>query len=344
MESPLHHTLDPGLVAGEELETRCACGAEHPLATRRCPRCRARNPYPKLLARRRRLERWLDDQIRERVIPDLRRADLLRQAARQYLAQFCRALEELFLERRGGEDLDGFLRRLGPHFSALLKDTAPRTQALKLAEILERAGAAMAGAAFAGGRAVLKTASAGAEGLLPADGQGPQAERISRDLAEVAAGWAEALRTLQLTHSRLGAAVEEARPIFARGYQVSLGKAVWNRARSLLHPVGKRVRFETAVWKDDAELSAIRRLDQEICRLERLDGWLEEQVERLEQRSEAVLASYRISLRRFLLWCLARRAAALTGEERRRLVHRLRSLPGVGGLWFRLFGKPDRIP
>ncbi len=342
MEPPLHLALEPGLAAGEELTARCACGVEHPLSARRCPKCRARNPYPKLLARRRHLERWLDGEVQERILPDLRRANLLLGAARQYLVDFREAVQKPFPER-GKEELDGFLRRLGPHFSALLKATSPRAQALKIAELLERSGAAMAGAVFAGGRAVLSSAAGGAEGLLPADGQGPQAERIARDLAEVASAWAEALRTLQLIHTRLAGACEQARPVFERGYQVSLGKAVWNRARSLLHPVGTWVRFETAVWQDDAELSALKRLDQELTRLARQGDWLEEQIERLERRVEVLLAGYRIALRRFLLWCLARRAAKLPDAERRRLVHRLRSLPGVGGWWFRLFGKPAKV-
>lgn len=342
MEPPLHHALEPDLAAGEELKARCACGDEHPLASRRCPKCRARNPYPKLLARRRHLERWLDGEVQGRILPDLRRADLLLGAARQYLLEFREAVRQPFPER-DKEELDRFLRRLGPHFSALLKATSPRAQALKIAELLERSGAAMAGAVFAGGRAVLSAAAGGAEGQLPADGQGTQAERIARDLAEAASAWAESLRTLQLTHTRLASACEQARPIFERGYQVSLGQAVWNRARSLLHPLGQWVRFETAVWRDDAELSVLQRLDQELTRLARQEDWLEEQVERLERRTEVLLAGYRIALRRFLLWCLARRVAALPDVERRRLVHRLRSLPGVGGWWFRLFGKPAKI-
>jgi hypothetical protein len=153
----------------------------------------------------------------------------------------------------------------------------------------------------------------------------------------LATPYAEALRTMQMHHQRLNAAFLEAKPILERDHQASLGKALWNKARSLFKSVGELVRFDTAIWKNDAEREALKRLDAELGRF--LEGihWFQEHTRKFAERHDTLLNGYRLSLRRHVIRGLAEHAATLDPADRAVLVKRLRSQKGVGSALWRLF-------
>ena len=108
--------LDPEEAWGSKLQVRCTCKAEHPLWAKRCPKCKSKNGFHRLRAKRARVERWLDRRIADEIMPALAKGDLVPGG----LEQFRRMLDEVarrpIPERMKKEDLGRYLKRVVTFF------------------------------------------------------------------------------------------------------------------------------------------------------------------------------------------------------------------------------------
>lgn len=338
---PLHQAAhDPDEAWGARLEVTCGCGQRHPLHAKKCPGCRKHNPFFSLVTRRKRVEKWLDRETAASISPRVHEAQQVIEQARD----FARTLEEVarrpFPEQRKDEDLNHYTRRVSAHFPPLLKTLSPRQAAVRVTDEIKRSSSGMARKAWE----ECERVATGLTGRPTGQQQGPgltqQAELIATDLMNMCTPYLEALKTLQLTTSRVQTAYTAVKPVLERDHTAGLGKKVWNKARSLMSPVGKHVRFPTAVWKNDREREELKRLDATIGKLVTQAGRFKAQEKALEQRSEVMMSTYRLSMRRHLTRLLVDRYQRADPPGREALVRRVRSHKKIGSfLWRLLFGE-----
>jgi len=322
----------------DDLPMRCACGASLGRFARRCPACRARNPLRALRSRRRRLERSLGRSLRAEVLAKLCQADLLPEA----LAGFSRMLAEVtrrpVAERQPTEELGNYLRRLIAFFPAMFKTTSPELLTRVLDEKLPQSALAMTRLAFkqAGAtleRALGQPAPRPAEEVVQA-----QADRVGQDLQRALAPLAVRLRTLQGYHDGLVQAWAPVRPLFQRKPRAGAFRTAWAKLRELVSPVGRVFRFGQAIWESPAERAALKRLEAELLRFLEAAKQFRAGEGSYAAGRDPYFAAYLHSLQGWLAAELVGLLAAAPAGERAARVERVLSLPGVGGLWHRLFG------
>jgi hypothetical protein len=337
---PLHQTaLDPDEAWGAKLEIPCVCGGKVRLWDKKCKNCKAKNPFPRLLKKRKRVERWMDKQILAGVAPKLDKAQLLLESARRYDAVLREILRRPFPEHQKKEDLNMFMRRVVNFFPSMFKSTSPKQMAMGITDAVKRSSAGMARAAWQECERVLDEAtgkkSPGAQGHL----LGEQAERVAGDLLNAGKPYVEALKTLQLAHTRMVAAYGPAKEIFSRPQQAGGTRGLWNKARLKFKPVGERLRLPTAIWKDKAEHEELKRLDSQLAKFMEQIRWFSDQTGKLQERHDVLMNTYKLSLRKHLVLGLAGRIAEAEPQERPVMVKRVLSRKGIGSpLWRWFFG------
>ncbi len=335
---PLHQTaLDADEAWGANLEISCACGGKLRLWEKKCKNCKAKNPFPKLLKKRKRVERWMDKQILTGMVPELDKAQLLLESARKYDTVLREVVRRPFPEHQKKEDINMFMRRVVNFFPSMFKSTSPKHMAMGITDSIKRSSAAMARAAWKEceqvlGRVTGKQAAASQGNLL-----GEQAERVAEDLLNAGRPYVEALKTLQLAHTRMVNAYGPAREIFGRQQQSKGTKGLWNRARLKFKPVGARLRLPTAIWQNKAEHEELKRLDSQLAKFMEQIDWFSDQTGKLQERHNMLMNTYKLSLRKYLVLGLARRVAGAPAAERPDMVKRVLSQKGIGSFWWRLF-------
>jgi hypothetical protein len=230
-----------------------------------------------------------------------------------------------------------FMRRVVNFFPSMFKSTSPKQMAMGISESIKRSSAGMARVAWKECENILDGATgqpaAGSQGHLLAE----QAERVATDLLSTCQSYVEALKTLQLVHTRMVAAYGPAREIFARKHQSGGAKGLWNKARLKFKPVGERLKLPTAIWKDQAEHEELKRLDSQLAKFMEQIRWFLDQTNKLQERHAVLMNTYKLSLRKHLVYGLAQRIGAAKPKERPLMVKRLLSQKGVGSFLWRLF-------
>jgi len=338
---PLHQAAhDPDDAWGARAEVTCSCGAHHPLHASKCPGCRGKNPFHRLVTRRKRVEKWMDREIASSISPRVLEAQQVIEQART----FARTLDEVarrpFPEQRKDEDLNHYTRRVSAHFPPLLKTLSPRQAAVRITDEIRRSATGMARAAWDECERAATELTGRAVDRKQGNALKQQAELVATDLMNMSRPYLEALKTLQLSTGRLQTAYTAVKPILERDQATGLGKKVWNKARSLVNPVGKHVRFPTAVWKNDREREELKRLDTIIGKLVDQAARFKSQEKVLAERTKVMMNTYRLSMRRHLCRLLVDRYLHTEPAARAALVRRVRSQKGVGSfLWRLLFGE-----
>jgi hypothetical protein len=224
-------------------------------------------------------------------------------------------------------------------FPSMFKSTSPKQMAMGITDAVKRSSAGMARAAWQECERVLDEAtgkkSPGAQGHL----LGEQAERVAGDLLNAGKPYVEALKTLQLAHTRMVAAYGPAKEIFSRPQQAGGTRGLWNKARLKFKPVGERLRLPTAIWKDKAEHEELKRLDSQLAKFMEQIRWFSDQTGKLQERHDVLMNTYKLSLRKHLVLGLAGRIAEAEPQERPVMVKRVLSRKGIGSpLWRWFFG------
>ncbi|MBW1809541.1 MAG: hypothetical protein JRJ87_15210 [Deltaproteobacteria bacterium] len=335
---PLRKTaLDSDEAWGAKLEISCACGAKLCLWDFKCKGCKAKNPFLRLLKKRKRIEGWIDRQIQSGVVPKLTQAQLLLESACKYDAVLREVVRRPFPEHQKSEDLNMFMRRVVNFFPSMFKSTSPKQMALGISDSIKRSSAGMARAAWKECENILDGVTgqpvAGSQGHLLSE----QAERVATDLLNICKSYVEALKTLQLGHTRMVTAYGPAKEIFARNHQSGGTKGLWNKARLKFKPVGERLRLPTAIWKNQAEHEDLKHLDSQLAKFMEQIRWFSDQTGKLQDRQAVLMNTYMLSLRKHLVYGLARRIGSAEPQKRPLMVKRLLSQKGVGSLLWRLF-------
>jgi hypothetical protein len=336
---PLHQTaLDPDEAWGVNLEIPCACGGKLRLGDKKCKGCKAKNSFPRLLKKRKRIERWMDRRIQSGVAPKLDRAQLFLESARKYDVVLREVVRRPFPRHQKKEDLNRFMRRVVSFFPSMFKSTSPKQMALGITDLVKRSSAGMARTAWKECEKILdgvtgKPAS-GSQGHL----LGEQAERVATDLLNTGKPYLEALKTLQLAHTRMVTAYGPVKEIFSRHHQSGGTQGLWNKARLKFRPVGERLRLPTAIWKNPAEHEDLKRFDAQLGKFMEQIRWFFDQTGKLQARHNVQMNTYKLSLRKHLVYGLAQRIGTTAKPpERLMLVKRVLSQKGIGSLPWRWF-------
>jgi hypothetical protein len=336
----MHSTaLDPDEAWGHQAQARCGCGASVALWAKRCPACRKRQPFSRLVRKRRRVERWIDGQVDAEILPALQKANLVLDSVRQYQQVLDEARRRPVPARQRREKLVDYHRRLVAFFPTLLSTTAPTRVAQEIADRLPRTAAALARIAADSCERILSSVSGLPPKVVAEAVLEPQAARIERDLETVVAPYLEALTTVKLYHDRVVIAFKPVLPILQRGPPSGFFRALWARLREGFSPAGKLLRFGTAVWKNSGEREQLGRLEKELLLLHQQVGRFARQTAGLEQRESRLRQVYRLSLRKHLVARLRDQATTLNPEVRAGMVHRLLSQKGVGSWLWRMFSR-----
>jgi len=335
---PLHQTaLEPDESWGMNLEAACACGKKIRLWDKKCKGCKQKNPFPRLLKKRKRVEKWMEKKAQSDVVPKLDKAQLLLESARKYDLVLQEVVRRPFPEHQKKEDINMFMRRVVNFFPSMFKSTSPKQMALGIGELIKRSSAGMARTAWKECEQVLDQVTArkvpGSQGNL----LGEQAERVAADLLNTCKPYVEALKTLQLAHTRMVSAYGPAREIFGRQQQTKGTKGLWNKARLKFKPVGERLRLPTAIWQNKAEHEELKRLDGQLAKFMQQISWFSDQTGKLQERHNLLMNTYSLSLRKHLVYGLAKRIGSAQPAEREQMVKRVLSQKGVGSWLWRMF-------
>lgn len=335
---PLHQTAqDADEAWGASLEIACACGGKLRLWDKQCKNCKAKNPFPRLLKKRKRVERWMDRQILAGVAPRLDQAQLLLGSARKYDLVLREVLRRPFPQHQKKEDINMFMRRVVNFFPSMFKSTSPKQMAMGITDSIKRSSAGMARAAWKECEQILDRVT-GKQSTSPQGHLlGEQAERVANDLLNAGKPYVEALKTLQLAHTRMVTAYGPAKEIFGRQQQSGGAQGLWNRARLKFKPVGERLRLPTAIWKDKAEHEELKRLDSQLAKFMEQIRWFSDQTGKLQDRHNVLMNTYKLSLRKHMVYGLAQRMAAAEPAERPQMVKRVLSQRGIGSWLGRMF-------
>lgn len=329
--------LDPEEAWGSKLQVRCTCKAEHPLWAKRCPKCKSKNGFHRLRAKRARVERWLDRRIADEIMPALAKGDLVPGG----LEQFRRMLDEVarrpIPERMKKEDLGRYLKRVVTFFPQMFKTTSPARLVRDLDDRMRRSARAIARAAVDGSALVAGQALGRGPQALPPGSVEAQAAQLQTELARSLKPLLEALKTLKMYHDRMVLGWAPVRALLSRPVPEGKVKAAWNKVRSMVSPVGQLMRFGTAIWQDPAEREHLQRFEAEILRFLEQVGRFQEQAKVLDAQTAKLHQTWRLSLRKHLLARLSQSMAGAAQADRRAMADTLLAQRGVGGFWWRLF-------
>ncbi len=337
---PLYQAaLDQDEAWGAKMEISCACGASMRLWDKRCPSCKAKNAFVRLLKKRKKIERWLDSRVRLSLMPELSKSMNFLEMSRKYNSVLSEVLRRSFPQQQKKEDVNMFMRRVVKFFPSMFKSTSPKKMAMDLSGSMKRSADAVS-------ITTLKECDRIMEDALGATSEHPygrlaseQALRISSDFLNVAKPYIEALKTLQLGHKRMVSAYEPVHEIFGRKHVATGARGMWNKARLKLRPVGKHVRLPTAIWEDDEEHEKLRRFDSQVDKFMSQAQWFLERGGQLQDAYDVLFKKYRLSLRKYMLLSISEWYKAANPERRAVMVKRFLSRKGVGfWLWRVLFG------
>jgi hypothetical protein len=335
---PLHQTaLDPDESWGKNLEVACACGQKIGLWDKKCKGCKAKNPFPRLLKKRKRVEKWMEKKAQSGVVPKLDKAQLLMESARKYDLVLQEVVRRPFPEHQKKEDINMFMRRVTNFFPSMFKSTSPKQMALGIGELIKRSSAGMARTAWKECEQVLDQVTARKIQSSQGNLLGEQAERVATDLLNTCKPYVEALKTLQLAHTRMVTAYGPAREIFGRQQQTKGTKGLWNRARLKFKPVGERLRLPTAIWQNKSEHEELKRLDGQLAKFMEQINWFSDQTGKLQERHNVLMNTYKLSLRKHLVFGLSQRIGSAPPADRPQMVKRVLSQKGIGSFWWRMF-------
>jgi len=335
---PLHQTaLEPDESWGRDLEVACACGQKIRLWEKKCKGCKQKNPFPRLLKKRKKVEKWMEKRVLSGLVPMLDKAQLLLESARKYDLVLREVVRRPFPEHQKKEDINMFMRRVTNFFPSMFKSTSPKQMALGIGELIKRSSAGMARTAWKECEQVLDQVTSRKVQSSQGNLLGEQAERVATDLLNTCKPYVEALKTLQLAHTRMVTAYGPAREIFGRQQQTGGTKGLWNRARLKFKPVGERLRLPTAIWQNKAEHEELKRLDGQLAKFMEQINWFSDQTGKFQERHNLLMNTYRLSLRKHLVFGLAQRIAATPPAERPQMVKRVLSQKGIGSFWWRMF-------
>ena len=112
---------------------------------------------------------------------------------------------------------------------------------------------------------------------------------------------------------------------------------MWNKARLKFKPVGERLRLPTAIWKNKAEHEELKRLDGQLAKFMQQINWFSDQTGKLQERHNLQMNTYKLSLRKHLVYGLAQRIGAAEPAQRPAMVKRVLSHKGIGSFLWRMF-------
>jgi len=257
------------------------------------------------------------------------------------LDQFRRHLDEVarrpIPERMKKEDLGRYLKRVVTFFPQMFKTTSPARLVRDLDDRMRRSARSIARAAVDGSARVAGQALGQGPQQLPPGSVEAQAAELQGELARSLKDLLEALKTLKMYHDRMVLGWAPVRPLLSRPLPDGTVKAAWNKVRSLVSPVGRLMRFGTAIWQDPAEREHLQRFEAEILRFLEQVTRFQEQAKALDARTAKLHQTWRLSLRKHLLGRLSQSMAAVGPAERRAMAESLLAQRGVGGFWWRLF-------
>jgi len=336
--NPLHQTAtEPDEAWGANLGVVCDCGQEHRLWDKKCRGCKKKNYFPKLVKKRKKIEKWFDTRIRKKNVPGLEKNQGVLEVARKFDAVLEEIERQPFPRRHKKEDINAFLRRVVGHFPALFRASSPKQKALGLEEEIRRTSVAFSRSAWDECHRIIDELSANPAKALQGTLLAKQAGYVSVDLQNMIKPYLEALSTLQLSHNRLVTAYGPARELFRRDHTTGKGKAILNKARSMLKPVGNMLKFPTAIWKDDAELESLKRFDGSLSKFVEQAQWFRPQYGKLQERNQVLINAYSLSLRRYLVGLLVERCQTAGPDERNMAVKNVLGQKGIGSFFYRLF-------
>jgi hypothetical protein len=332
---PLHEsTLDPDEAWGCFLRTYCSCGKEHSLWDKRCTSCRTRNPFGRLLKKRKRVEHWITRCVEKKLLPAVKRANLLPQDIESYRRILRDFLQRPMPARLPKEERTQYLRRVTEFFPQLFKSTSPARCANEIESKRTRCAHAMAREACQAIESFTGQWLGASVEKVKETVVARQADRVERDLAEFLTPFLESLKILHMVHHRMMEAWVPVRPLLQREPPSGKLRKVWDKLREKNDPVGKLLRFGTALWQTAEEKETMRRLETEMRRFfEQIKRFLS-QTEDWKSREAKQLQVYRLSLQKVLMRRLSGRLADANHSDQRKMVERIELQKGVGNwLW-----------
>jgi hypothetical protein len=336
-------TLDWDAAWQPQPPMRCACGSSLELFAQRCPSCRAKNPVARLRKRRARIERWLARRSEAELLPSLGRSDLLPEIIARYETMLAEVIRRPLPERQKDEALTRYLKRVVDFFPSMFKTTSPANQARAVHDRLGRSAQAITVQATEGAGRVIGQATGTAPKRTNPEAIAAQSERAQGDLAQIMTGYMEGLKALKLYHDRMVSAWAPVRPLLKRPLPEGKLREAWARVRDLINPVGRLLRFGTAIWTEPGEKEQIQRFEAEILRFHEQIERFNTQAKGVESKRAQLVQSWRLSLHKHLVAQLVGHLSVTPTDRRATLVDYLRAQRGIGSWWWRwLFGKRTR--
>lgn len=329
-------TLDPDLAWGTGVEIQCTCGAKLLLWDTRCQTCGIKNPFHRLLKKRKRFDRWLTRQIESGPATKVRQANRLFEIARNYNRTLADTLERPFPKRSRAETLKLFLKRVRTFFQSLFRSTSPARLARELDSQMDPSALAIAQVAWSESQRILSEVTGGSLEPVPQQPLLRESERVRGDLLKMATPYLQALKATQLFHSRMLTAYVPVQMILEREYSAGFVRTFWDKVRSRFKPVGQLLRFGTAVWRNTQEREQLERFESEILRFHEQAKRFLDQYRQMEERQAILLKTYKLSLRKHLNKRIVERISATSPFDRGKMTDRVLFRKGVGSLLWRL--------
>ncbi len=340
--SPFHQTsLSPDEVWGSAKTTLCSCGRKVALWSKKCLACNQPVHFKPLLKKRKRIERWIDKKVHRQCISKMSENQLILEKAKKFSKLLAETRNDPFPQKRKKESYKTYFQRLIGFYTSMFKLTSPKKLAFDIPGLARRTSADMTDMYRTQRNKILASMLSGDHTHLFSSNQSdPQSIYI--DLMNIYVPYTQALRTLQLGHSRMMASWDSVRHIFERDCSSSVTKALWNKARNLIGVRFKNLEFHTAIWNNAQEKEKLKRFDTQLSTFFDQCGWFQDQTNRLIDCHTKLLNSYRLSMRKHLVLSLVTIIQKTEPAERKNLTRRILSQQSFGsrlGQW--LFGNRE---
>jgi hypothetical protein len=323
---PLHQsTLEPKEIWGRNLQILCGCGHQGPAFSKRCSTCRKKNEFTKVLARKKRIEKFVAKQL---AIESLAENSIV-QVIGNYKNLLLEVQRRPLPQKMKNEELKHYLTRVDVHFSALFKSASPSKIAHALNRKLEPSAWILARNAWQITDLIIGQLTGLSNISSRESAVRSQADRLRADLLAMLRPYLRALKTLQIYHSRLVENYSPVKVMMDRFSPSGRVKSIWSKAKEKVTPAGQLLRFGTAIWENAAEKEQLQRFDVEYQRfIEQIERF-SKQCDELQHRQAILKNTFSLSLRKHILWFLC--VQMVTGEPQncRRMISHLLAQKGI---------------
>jgi hypothetical protein len=328
---------DPDQAWGLRLKVDCTCGQQYQPEDKKCPKCRTKNHFVRLLKKRKKIDLWLDRRIQKEVIPLLEKSQVFREYTQRFHLVLSEIIRNPVPKQQKKENINDYTKRLNTYCQSMLKTTSPKQTALGVNDNLHRSAPAMNTVAWTESHIALREITSSTFPSNRKTYPSTLDQRVVEHLFELLKPYTEALQTLQLSHGRMLKAYKPVMDILQRTNTTGGFKGLINKVRSAMGPIGNFLSFNTVIWKDDAEKEALKRFDNSIQKFIEQAKWFLQQHEKLVERNNLLFSTYKLSLRRFCTYSLAEHTIGLNPEQGLIVIKNVLSQKGIGSWLWRMF-------